>query len=200
MTAVRARGRPKGSGINDQHRLVEIGRLIAADSRMKPTTAIKALGISDPSTIRRLRDKYNLGQIGGQDPTAACAPAGMQGAVRTAALSTSEPVRKADADVESHLGPRPDPISPKASSAAPSAGAPQASPSTETRDEPAFPLAVALFGFGLNAATAIFEQQMSIAQSVLKLPQVRNLMRSQIAFTELMLDVTRPSPGPRTVH
>ena len=195
MTAVRARGRPKGSGINDQQRLVEIGRLIAADSRMKPTTAIKALGITDPSTIRRLRDKYNLGQIGGQDPSAACAPAGMQGAVRTAALSTSEPVRKADADVE----PPPADVARETPSARPSTGGPQAAPSNETRETP-IPLAVALFGFGLNAATAIFEQQMSIAQSVLKLPQVRNLMRSQIAFTELMLDVTRPSPGSRTVH
>lgn len=53
------RGRPKGSGINDSDRLADIARLIDADPELKPTTAIKALGISDPSVIRRLRDKYN---------------------------------------------------------------------------------------------------------------------------------------------
>ena len=53
------RGRPKGSGINDSDRLAAIARLIDADPDLKPTTAIKALGVSDPSIIRRLRDKYN---------------------------------------------------------------------------------------------------------------------------------------------
>jgi len=55
----RSRGRPKGSGINDENRLMEIGRLIECTPGLKPTTAIKKLGFSDPSIIRRLRDKYN---------------------------------------------------------------------------------------------------------------------------------------------
>ncbi len=59
MSAVTAkRGRPTGSGINDRIWLREIGRLIHIEPAIKPTTAIKALGISDPSTIRRLRDKH----------------------------------------------------------------------------------------------------------------------------------------------
>lgn len=52
------RGRPKGTGIDDTPVLEDIASLIAANSDMRPTTAIKALGIADPSTIRRLRDKY----------------------------------------------------------------------------------------------------------------------------------------------
>ncbi len=52
------RGRPKGSGLDDHGQLVAIAALIAKDPELKPTTAIKSLGISDPSTIRRLRDKY----------------------------------------------------------------------------------------------------------------------------------------------
>ncbi len=52
------RGRPKGSGLDDNGQLVAIAALIAKDPELKPTTAIKSLGISDPSTIRRLRDKY----------------------------------------------------------------------------------------------------------------------------------------------
>lgn len=55
----RSRGRPKGSGIDDRHRLLEIGHLIESHPGLKPTTAIRRLGHSDPSVIRRLRDKYN---------------------------------------------------------------------------------------------------------------------------------------------
>jgi len=57
-TPKRSRGRPKGTGIDDSQTLNEITEMIAADPDLKPTTAIKLLGISDPSTIRRLRDKY----------------------------------------------------------------------------------------------------------------------------------------------
>lgn len=55
----RSRGRPVGSGINDQSTLLRIGDLIECNPGLKPTTAIRKLGFSDPSTIRRLRDKYN---------------------------------------------------------------------------------------------------------------------------------------------
>lgn len=55
---VTRRGRPKGTGIDDGDRLAAIARLIADNPEMRPTTAIKAIGVSDPSIIRRLRDKY----------------------------------------------------------------------------------------------------------------------------------------------
>ena len=58
MTASTARrGRPKGTGIDDRIWLREVGQLIRIHPQTSPTTAIKALGITDPSTIRRLRDK-----------------------------------------------------------------------------------------------------------------------------------------------
>ena len=53
------RGRPKGSGINDDRRLQDIARLLVAEPGLKPTTAIRSLGYSNPSAIRRLRDKLN---------------------------------------------------------------------------------------------------------------------------------------------
>ncbi|MGE5266383.1 MAG: hypothetical protein ACM3L9_03365 [Deltaproteobacteria bacterium] len=53
-----ARGRPKGTGLDDAGPLAAIGKMIAANPGMKPTTAIKALGITNPSAVRRLRDKY----------------------------------------------------------------------------------------------------------------------------------------------
>lgn len=33
--------------------------LMTANPKLKPTTAIKAMGVSDPSSIRRLRDKFH---------------------------------------------------------------------------------------------------------------------------------------------
>jgi len=59
MSALKAkRGRPIGSGINDRIWLREVGRLIRIKPETRPTTAIKALGITNPSTIRRLREKH----------------------------------------------------------------------------------------------------------------------------------------------
>ncbi len=60
MAADRKRGRPKGTGINDHEMLVKIAHLLAADPTKKRTTAIKEVGISDPSVVRRLRDKYQV--------------------------------------------------------------------------------------------------------------------------------------------
>ena len=59
----RRRGRPKGTGINDTVSLAAIARLIAADGTLKPTTAIHRVGVTDPSAVRRLRDKLK------NDPT-----------------------------------------------------------------------------------------------------------------------------------
>jgi hypothetical protein len=59
MSAVKAkRGRPTGSGINDRIWLRELGHLIRINPATRATAAIKALGITDPSTIRRLREKH----------------------------------------------------------------------------------------------------------------------------------------------
>lgn len=62
-----SRGRPKGTGIDDRIWLREMERLMRIDPALRPTSAIKALGITDPSTIRRLRDKHAARH--GQDAT-----------------------------------------------------------------------------------------------------------------------------------
>ncbi len=58
QTAKRQRGRPKGTGINDRDTLMRIAEIVVANPALKPTTAIKQAGITNPSTIRRLRDKF----------------------------------------------------------------------------------------------------------------------------------------------
>jgi len=54
------RGRPKGSGIDDWKRLLEIAEAMERDPKLRVTTAIKQLGFNDPSIIRRLRDKFKV--------------------------------------------------------------------------------------------------------------------------------------------
>lgn len=103
MTPTRSgRGRPKGTGLDDSAYLEAIVNLIAANPEMKPTTAIKDLGFTDPSVIRRLRDKYHAahGQAadsgarahcgGGPFPQPASAPAS-QGARSMAAAVERDP-------------------------------------------------------------------------------------------------------------
>ena len=196
MTASNARrGRPKGSGINDQQRLAEIAQLIGSNPRMRPTTAIKAIGITDPSAIRRLRDKFNLdhGDTYSASHTASHGT-GSPATVRAAPLSALEPLRRAAPISRPAVAP-----TVEKKSAESMQGLAQALPA-KVANTNQVPVAAMLFGFGLNAATALFEQQMMIAQSVMRLPQVRDLFRQQIAFTEFMLTVANPSPGPRIVH
>lgn len=54
------RGRPKGTGIDDSDRMARLDELLRVHPEMKPTTAIRLMGYSNPSAIRRLRDKYKL--------------------------------------------------------------------------------------------------------------------------------------------
>lgn len=54
----KGRGRPKGSGINDHDILLKIAGHCVAEPSLKRTTAIKRCGITNPSVIRRLRDKF----------------------------------------------------------------------------------------------------------------------------------------------
>ena len=206
MTAAHARrGRPKGSGINDEQRLVEMSRLIETDKRMKPTTAIKALGITDPSAIRRLRDKYNLLQNerpGTTAPQFRNGPSALRTAptARATPLNITDPIRRAapqpQPTLQSTPGSQSTPAKPHPIKTA-GLAAPLPMRAANTNQ---VPVAAMLFGFGLNAAAALFEQQMMLAQSVMKLPPIRELFRQQIAFTEFMLDVASHSPGPRNVH
>ena len=85
------RGRPKGTGIDDSDRIARLAELIKVRPELKPTTAIRAMGITDPSVIRRLRDKYSayLRDAGSQTASAtrpAAAPV-----VRTVSQSETVP-------------------------------------------------------------------------------------------------------------
>jgi hypothetical protein len=59
-STARPRGRPKGTGIDDSKTLRDVLNLLASEDGLRPTTAIHRAGISDPSVVRRLREKLKL--------------------------------------------------------------------------------------------------------------------------------------------
>lgn len=58
VTAFTRRGRPKGTGIDDRDTIAKIEAILRRQPGLSPTFVIRnMLRISNPSTIRRLRDK-----------------------------------------------------------------------------------------------------------------------------------------------
>ncbi len=82
-----SRGRPVGSGIDDRERLLAITAVMAANPGIRPTTAIKALGFTDTSVIRRLRDKLKAAHPGVMAASAAAQTSKPVRAVNRAAAS-----------------------------------------------------------------------------------------------------------------
>ncbi len=129
--ATARQGRPKGSGIDDSQQLARIAALLAADPKLKPTTAIRSLGIEDPSLIRRLRDKQAVLETNArQKATAKPKP-------KAAANGVENPETRATATASSNL---------------------RSGPSTNWNSVPAN-IFVAWCGFGLNAVSAAIENQ-----------------------------------------
>ena len=85
------RGRPKGTGIDDSDRIAQLAELIRNKPDLKPTTAIKTMGITNPSVIRRLRDKYKAHLRSNSSAPAfapvSSGPAAIAAAQRSAAVS-----------------------------------------------------------------------------------------------------------------
>ena len=192
------RGRPQGTGKNDTDRLLKIAALMAADPALKPTTAIKQIGETDPSTIRRLRDKFHERQalLGTDQPLLVSAAA-------------AEPVSP---PVQFRPAAETPPAAPKqmlAAAAMPALAvakpaAPAAVPQADVDEidfEPLFKPAPVQdpfmvfgkwFGNGIETAAALFEQQMLFAQSMLKAAPMKAMWRQQIVATEYLLMLSGP--------
>lgn len=225
MADTKRRGRPKGSGIDDARRLRDIARLLAAEPELKPTTAIRTLGYSNPSVIRRLRDKLNveLDML-------------LVEARRDLGLVTARP---AEPDKHQHKSAQPAP--PAAATDAPrqsllqlardqrrtaepcnassSAPAPKQcgeSLVTAASAEAADPLPVmtappvqspakasnaarneaTLVEIGFQAAAVAMRQHLQLCQQVVHIPAVAAFIRQQMFLTEMMLGVGLPSQRP----
>ena len=94
MTTMTARyGRPRGSGLDDSRQLANVAALLAANPKLNPTSAIRSLGIEDPSVIRRLRDKFRIEQSKLIDDAACATSAGVRHRIGTAQPAVVPPAQ-----------------------------------------------------------------------------------------------------------
>jgi hypothetical protein len=174
-------GRPKGSGLDDRQRLESIAALLAANPKLKPTTAIRSLGVEDPSAIRRLRDKFRIEQA----------------------------KLMADASRATRLngGHRPRIIS-NENTPPPDAHRPNAPAMPASKRAPATPAATASGTYfagwcdlGFCALNIAVENQSALAQFWLGLPAVSIGLRGQLAVNAVAVAIgTRNVRGPRRLH
>jgi hypothetical protein len=157
-------GRPKGSGLDDRLTLASIAALIAANPKLKPTTAIRSLGVEAPSDIRRLRDKFRLEQA-----------KLMADARRAPRLNGARPLPLHKGSGAGAPGPassqRP-PVPSLASNNASRSAAPGA-------------LFAAWCDLAVSAASAAVEHQAVLAHCWLRLPPVATAMRGQLVLNAI---------------
>ncbi|MEZ5843366.1 MAG: hypothetical protein R3D27_06475 [Hyphomicrobiaceae bacterium] len=192
---------------------------MAAEPALKPTTAIRSLGYSNPSIIRRLRDKFN-----------AEAEVLIAEARRDLGLDIAEQSSRPERVGAPAAGTSRRPTQPrepeprhsllrlahaaKLTSAEPTptvepAAAPRASneigPMSPSADA-APPLGTApsaeitLVEIGFRAAAVAMRQHLSICAQVAHIPAVAAFIRQQMFLTELMLGVGLPSPQPTSTR
>jgi hypothetical protein len=186
-----ARGRPKGSGKDDWSRLRQIATLIAANPALKPTTAIKRIGVTDPSVIRRLRDKFHLAEDE------------LLTTVRRARASTSgrqTPTRGSDASSPGTPTFSPQPAqkvqtNQPALSVSPVASEPPITVPAKTNPAP-FGSFAAFMGLGVRAAAVAVEQHYALYQYALRAPPIEAFLRQQLLLTELLFTATSPRRDP----
>ncbi len=213
------RGRPKGTGLNDAAQLRAIAGLMATNPDLKPTTAIKTLGISDPSVIRRLRDKFSVveGQLiaeiapqlplGERAPAPAAASAPATEAVR---LVTAQAALQTAAHAEA---PR---VAPRAAPLAIVRNVRKIEPArtVEVQKAPFVPTPVPprperprhfrlpsetglgdWMGMGLSMYALSVEAQFAVVGLMFQWPPLTAVLKSQVAFTEVAVATTKPAIG-----
>ncbi|HEX2840616.1 hypothetical protein [Hyphomicrobium sp.] len=155
------RGRPRGSGLDDRGQLRQIAEMLDADPTLKPTTAIKAIGVSDPSTIRRLREKLKV-----LPHPARSGDTALGGVAQTLepllARSQSKPV-----------------------SPAPGSYAGLAEVQTSGAPDAKLSFFMQWCALGLSAVSSTVEAQMAMLDDLLQVPQVASALRQQLLFNEV---------------
>ena len=171
-------GRPKGTGLDDSRQLAHLAALLAANPALKPTTAIRSLGVENPSVIRRLRDKFRIDQA----RLMADARRSNHTNGRTLARpGPSQPTsRRLRASVRTHIPATP--VTPPEETIAVEAAHALPQP----------PLLATCCGLGLLAVAAAIEQQAVLAQHWLQLPAVEIAMRGQLAVGAFLVAVCTP--------
>jgi hypothetical protein len=170
-------GRPKGTGVDDSRQLESLAALLVANPALKPTTAIRSLGVENPSVIRRLRDKFRMDQ----------------------ARLMAEARRSFRATPRSHARPGP----PQPTSRRPLASVRTQFPATPiakpnetipatTPALPELPLLAVCYDFGLWVVGTAIEQQMVLAKHWLRLPAFEIATRGQLAIGAFVVAASTP--------
>ena len=194
----KARGRPKGSGLDDRRHLDGIAKLIAENPGLKPTTAIKKLGITDPSAVRRLRDKYRA-----QSRTAKPLAAKVQvtHALKSTAPKSIRVAREGTSPVVAGYSARaarvktsPD----QGRTPSPAAGTGLA----EVQEVPPQDWIAVWGGLGFQALAASVDFQLSMAGHAMQWPAISAALRQQIFLSELAMSFYAPphSSQSETLH
>ena len=176
QTASARYGRPKGTGLDDRKRLESIAAALVADPKLRPTTAIRALGIDDPSTIRRLRDKFNL-EYGK-----------LMAEARRAARAKSSGTQREVAKLAAQSGIDIEPVI-KPSAIANALPAPKSSPLPSLSIVPQSSLLVGCFDLGVCALSTAVQGQSILA------PAVSMAMRGQLTLNAVAVAMYTRSKG-----
>ena len=171
-------GRPKGTGVDDSRQMESLAAHLAANPALRPTTAIRALGVEDPSIIRRLRDKFRM------DQARLMADARRSFRSNGRALACPGPLkptsRRPLANVRTHIPAPPQTATPEPTIAATASALPQ-------------PMLLAVcYDFGLWAVGTAMEQQIVLAKHWLRLPAIEVAMRGQLAIGAFVVAASTP--------
>ena len=195
----KARGRPKGSGLDDSVHLDAIATLIADNPDLKPTTAIKKLGITDPSAVRRLRDKYRAKGGPARPPRGVQAP--VQSALRSTPPKASRVARDGAAPgltASSRQMQRRRETSRGETLRGASAGV---GGLAETRETPPQEWLAVWGGLGVQALAASVDFQLSMAGHAMRWPAISAALRQQIFLSDLAMSFyAPPSSQSETIH
>ncbi len=224
------RGRPKGSEIDDSGQLRAIAKLISEDPELKPTTAIRSMGISDPSTIRRLRDKYNerREQLEARIVASQSARAGSETPDHKAAAPSTNRTAFKPQNAQSEARtialdlPNWDVITEAINKGALNGATPrqqktdrsqqrQPKPQRKSADyvEPAMrgcgpispgTVAVAWWSVGMKSWATMAGINLALCQKFAKLPAAQSAVRQQVELNNLMLDAIFGMGKPKKFH
>lgn len=134
---------------------------------LKPTTAIKAIGVSDPSSIRRLREKLKV------------LPAGSATAAR--GRSEGEPLPAVSQQAGARDAPAAGRGNASAAPGATSAGALAEFLFSDVQDT----WLAQWCAFGFSAMSSSVEAQMAAMNDFLRVPQIESALRQQLLFNEV---------------
>lgn len=198
--ATARRGRPKGTGLDDRARLKAVAAILASNPDLKTTTAIKVAGVSDPSTIRRLRDKFQecraelMAEVRGPRPkslSAAAVPAATS-EHHTAPRSAVPAEPRETAQHQSNL--------PAVLPAARVDQAPVPAQGWATSALDANPWLAAWCAWQVKAASTVLDAQLGMLNELMKMPSVNMALRQHVEINRLAMQFCAPPRVRQLLH